>query len=88
MAAEFADARLRPRPRRDCCAPACCELAADDHVLLLSMHHIVSDGWSVGILSREIAAFYARFTRGDAELPEPPSCRCNTPISRPGSWPP
>ncbi len=33
-------------------------LAAEDHVALLDMHHIVSDGWSMGILIREIAALY------------------------------
>ncbi|HVR95754.1 MAG TPA: amino acid adenylation domain-containing protein, partial [Thermoanaerobaculia bacterium] len=30
-----------------------------EHVLLLTMHHIVSDGWSMGVLLREIAALYA-----------------------------
>ncbi len=34
-------------------------LAPHDHVLLLTLHHIVSDGWSMGILLREIAAIYA-----------------------------
>jgi amino acid adenylation domain-containing protein len=50
------------------------ELAEDDHVLLLAMHHIVSDGWSVGILIREIGAFYSSFSgAGTApELPELP----------------
>ncbi len=33
-------------------------LAADDHVLLLDLHHIVSDGWSLGVLSREITTLY------------------------------
>src|SRR5262249_12073575 len=31
-------------------------LSKEDHVLLLSMHHIVSDGWSMGVLVREVAA--------------------------------
>ncbi len=30
-----------------------------EHVLLATMHHIVSDGWSIGVLAREIAALYA-----------------------------
>ena len=30
-------------------------LASDDFVLMLAMHHIVSDGWSIGILTRELA---------------------------------
>ncbi|MBL8300772.1 MAG: amino acid adenylation domain-containing protein, partial [Rhodanobacteraceae bacterium] len=34
-------------------------LAAQEHVLLLTVHHIVSDGWSMGILLREMAALYA-----------------------------
>ncbi|RKG64896.1 condensation domain-containing protein, partial [Corallococcus terminator] len=34
------------------------------HVLLLSMHHIVSDGWSVGVMVREVAAAYAAFSTG------------------------
>ncbi|MFL6161539.1 MAG: non-ribosomal peptide synthetase [Jatrophihabitantaceae bacterium] len=41
-------------------------LAEQDHVLLLTCHHIISDGWSVGIITRELAALYAG--RGD-ELP-------------------
>ncbi|HEU0053813.1 MAG TPA: condensation domain-containing protein, partial [Longimicrobium sp.] len=46
-------------------------MAADDHVLLLTMHHIVSDGWSAGVLHRELGALYAAFARGDAD-PLPP----------------
>jgi amino acid adenylation domain-containing protein len=41
---------------------------ADDHVLLLSMHHIVGDAWSRGILLRELAAHYAAF---GADAPPP-----------------
>ena len=33
-------------------------LAGDDHVLLVTMHHIVSDGWSTGVLIAEVAALY------------------------------
>ncbi|MEM8933856.1 MAG: condensation domain-containing protein, partial [Acidobacteriota bacterium] len=33
-------------------------LADDDHALLVSIHHIVSDGWSMGILFRELSALY------------------------------
>ena len=29
-------------------------LAADDHVLMLNLHHIVSDGWSIGVLVNEL----------------------------------
>ncbi|WP_143281753.1 non-ribosomal peptide synthetase, partial [Caballeronia cordobensis] len=33
-------------------------LAADEHVLLFTMHHIISDGWSTGVLVRELGACY------------------------------
>nr|WP_318654561.1 non-ribosomal peptide synthetase [Pseudomonas sp. MWU13-2100] len=39
-------------------------LAEDHHVLLLTMHHIVSDGWSIAVLTRELAALYAAFSQG------------------------
>jgi amino acid adenylation domain-containing protein len=34
-------------------------LAPEEHVLLLPMHHIISDGWSLALLFRELAALYA-----------------------------
>jgi amino acid adenylation domain-containing protein len=47
-------------------------LAREDHALLLSVHHIVSDGWSVGILLRELAALYSAFAAGEpSPLAEP-----------------
>ncbi len=42
-------------------------LGADEHRALLTLHHIVSDGWSVGILARELAALYAGFLAGGAD---------------------
>jgi Condensation domain len=36
-------------------------LAARDYMLLVTVHHIVSDGWSIGIISDEIAAHYEAF---------------------------
>ncbi|WP_394831236.1 non-ribosomal peptide synthase/polyketide synthase [Pendulispora rubella] len=39
-------------------------LAPEEHVLLLTMHHIVSDGWSTGVLVQEIAALYGAFLQG------------------------
>ncbi|HEV3049034.1 MAG TPA: condensation domain-containing protein, partial [Longimicrobium sp.] len=46
-------------------------LGAEEHVLLLSMHHIVSDGWSIGVLFRELAALYEAYREGrESPLPE------------------
>jgi amino acid adenylation domain-containing protein len=39
-------------------------LAADDHVLLFVVHHIVFDHWSAGIFFRELSDFYAGFSAG------------------------
>ncbi|HLL47781.1 MAG TPA: condensation domain-containing protein, partial [Longimicrobiaceae bacterium] len=48
-------------------------LAGDDHVLCFNLHHIVSDGWSMQVLVREVSALYAAFSRGEApRLPELP----------------
>ncbi|HYR10725.1 MAG TPA: condensation domain-containing protein, partial [Longimicrobium sp.] len=46
-------------------------LGEEDHVLLLSMHHIVSDGWSLGVLLRELSALYSAYRKGrESPLPE------------------
>jgi len=43
------------------------------HVLALTFHHIVADGWSVGLLVREVAVLYAAFREGrPSPLPELP----------------
>jgi amino acid adenylation domain-containing protein len=48
-------------------------LGPEEHLLLLAMHHIVSDGWSLGVFSRELTAFYEAFATGvPAVLPELP----------------
>ncbi|MFL6236787.1 MAG: amino acid adenylation domain-containing protein, partial [Thermoanaerobaculia bacterium] len=48
-------------------------LADEEHAALLTLHHIVSDGWSMGVLIREIAELYRAFATGKApELPELP----------------
>src|SRR5262249_3957812 len=39
-------------------------LAAQDHMLLIVLHHIVSDGWSLGVLTRELSALYSAFVQG------------------------
>jgi amino acid adenylation domain-containing protein len=49
------------------------ETAAGEHALLFTIHHIVSDGWSMGVLTSELAALYAAFSAGrPAPLPELP----------------
>jgi amino acid adenylation domain-containing protein len=48
-------------------------LSEEEHVLLLVIHHIVVDAWSLGLLSRELATLYTAFTNGDPlPLPELP----------------
>jgi amino acid adenylation domain-containing protein len=39
-------------------------LASEDHVLLVTMHHIVCDGWSMGVLMGEVSALYSSFSAG------------------------
>ncbi|MFP5261321.1 MAG: amino acid adenylation domain-containing protein, partial [Blastocatellia bacterium] len=39
-------------------------LATDKHILLLTVHHIACDGWSIGILIRELATLYQAFSAG------------------------
>jgi amino acid adenylation domain-containing protein len=41
------------------------KLAEQDHVLVVTMHHVVSDGWSLGILVREVSALYKAFSAGE-----------------------
>ncbi|RKH55730.1 non-ribosomal peptide synthetase, partial [Corallococcus llansteffanensis] len=49
------------------------KLDVQEHVLVITMHHIVSDGWSVGVLVREVSALYAAFAQGrPSPLPELP----------------
>src|SRR5262249_58399052 len=36
----------------------------EEHTLLVVLHHIVADGWSVGVLEREVAALYGAFAQG------------------------
>ncbi|MFP5264067.1 MAG: amino acid adenylation domain-containing protein, partial [Blastocatellia bacterium] len=46
-------------------------LEEEQHILLFNLHHIVSDGWTTGVLIKEMAALYDAFTRGrPSPLPE------------------
>ncbi|MBU8897157.1 amino acid adenylation domain-containing protein, partial [Corallococcus sp. M34] len=48
-------------------------LGEEEHVLLLVLHHIITDGWSGAVLSRELVMLYtARRMGAPARLPEPP----------------
>jgi amino acid adenylation domain-containing protein len=45
----------------------------EQHILMLTMHHIVSDGWSVGVFAKEVAQLYKAFLIGiPSPLPELP----------------
>ena len=39
-------------------------LGSEEHLLLITQHHIISDGWSIGVLVREVAALYGAFSQG------------------------
>ena len=40
------------------------KLADEEHIAVLTMHHIVSDGWSMGVLIRELGALYEAYIKG------------------------
>jgi mycobactin peptide synthetase MbtE len=40
------------------------KLSADQHLFLFTMHHIISDGWSMGILVKEILELYTAYSQG------------------------
>ena len=49
------------------------QMGAADYLLVLTMHHIVSDGWSMGVFGKEIRALYPAFCAGlPSPLPELP----------------
>ncbi|MBW4629689.1 MAG: amino acid adenylation domain-containing protein [Brasilonema octagenarum HA4186-MV1] len=44
---------------------------ADSHLLILTMHHIITDGWSMGIFFKELEVLYHAFSKGEPNpLPE------------------
>ncbi|HVG43869.1 MAG TPA: condensation domain-containing protein, partial [Longimicrobium sp.] len=76
------ETEVRRRAREDAARPfdlaegplfraALLRVADEEHVLLLCTHHIVSDGWSTGVLHRELGALYPAFARGEGD-PLPP----------------
>lgn len=49
------------------------QLGEEEHILLLTLHHIIFDGWSMGVLLKELAAIYETFSTGKpSPLPELP----------------
>ncbi len=48
-------------------------LDPEDWMVQFTMHHVVSDGWSMGVLTREVSALYGAYSRGaESPLPELP----------------
>ncbi len=43
-------------------------LSETEHILLVNMHHIICDDWSIGVLVRELGTLYAAFASTDAKL--------------------
>jgi amino acid adenylation domain-containing protein len=41
------------------------KLAEQEHIALLTMHHIISDGWSLGVLVREVVTLYEAYAKGE-----------------------
>ncbi len=42
------------------------QLSTSEYVLLITMHHIVSDGWSIGVFAQELSSLYRAFIQGEA----------------------
>ncbi|WP_454258922.1 condensation domain-containing protein, partial [Pseudoxanthomonas mexicana] len=43
------------------------QLSETEHVLLVTQHHIISDGWSLGVLVREVSSLYAAYSQGQPD---------------------
>ncbi|MFF9147368.1 amino acid adenylation domain-containing protein [Streptomyces sp. NPDC014861] len=57
--------------------------ADEEHLLCLVLHHIVADGWSLGLLRSELAEHYAAYGEGRAlDLPPVPSYRAHAAAER------
>ncbi|CAM5765453.1 hypothetical protein LMIY3S_01488 [Labrys miyagiensis] len=49
------------------------KVGAEEHIILVTVHHIASDGWSVGIIAHDMMTFYQAALRGDTpQLPDLP----------------
>ncbi|MCG8615929.1 MAG: amino acid adenylation domain-containing protein [Desulfobacterales bacterium] len=49
------------------------QCSGDRWVLLMNMHHIISDGWSLGVLIRDLSRAYTAFVRGETPHQPPPA---------------
>ncbi len=70
---QYADEARRPfdLARGPLFRAALARLSPDEHILILTMHHIVADGWSLGVFIRELAALYAAYAAGQpSSLPD------------------
>lgn len=47
-------------------------LTSEEHIVFLTMHHIISDGWSVGVLIKELGAYYTAYLNNPAEVEDLP----------------
>jgi acyl carrier protein len=64
---------VRPGARDRCCGARCCAWRRTTTCCCFTLHHVVSDGWSMDVLVREVSALYAAFGRGETpRLPELP----------------
>ena len=45
-------------------------LSADEHILLITQHHIISDGWSIGVLIRETSSDLKKSVESQTRLIE------------------
>lgn len=61
-------------------------LDADDSALFVTKHHIITDGWSLGVFVRELSALYASFVRGQAAALPPVSMQFAESALREQAW--
>ncbi len=62
-------------------------LDVEEHVLLITMHHTISDGWSMGVFNRELSALYEAFSLGQpSPLSQPPIQYADFAAWQRGGW--